>query len=108
MQGGRQRAAQRLVGPGLDLAGAPQPADRLGAQRVEQHGLPDAAQAGEHQAALGPAAGDPLQDDLEDVQLAVAPGELGRPLTGAGRVRVAHRIHASHRIGLSSASARCG
>ena len=100
------RAAQRLVGPGLDLAGAPEPADRLRAQRVEQHGLADAAQAGEDQAALGPAAGDALQHDVEDVQLPAAPGQLGRALAGAGGVRVAYRIHASHRIGPSSANAR--
>jgi hypothetical protein len=49
----------------------------LRAQRVEQHGLADAAQAGEHEAALGPAAGDPLEDDVEGVQLAVAPASSG-------------------------------
>ena len=94
VQRGGDRPAQRLVRPGLDLAGAPEPADRLRAQRVEQHRLADAAQPGEHQAALGPAAGDPFQHDVEDVQLAVAAGQLGRALAGAGRVRVADRIHA--------------
>jgi hypothetical protein len=94
VQRGRDRAAQRLVGPGLDLPGAPQPADGLRAQRVEQHRLADAAQPGEHEAALGAAARDPLQDDIEHVQLTAAAGQLGRPLTGAGCVGVAHRIHA--------------
>ena len=73
------------------------------AQRVEQHRLADAAQAGEHQRALGPAAGDPLQDDVEGRQLGVAAGQLGRALAGAGRVRVPHGIHVEHRMGLSSA-----
>ena len=50
-------------------------------------------------AALGPAAGDALEDDVEAVQLAVAAGQLGRALPGAGGVRVADRIHESHRIG---------
>ena len=94
VQRGGDRAAQRLVGPRLDLAGAPEPADGLRAQRVEQDRLADAAQAGEHQAALGAAAGDPLQDDVEDVQLAAAAGQLGRALAGARRVGVADRIHA--------------
>ena len=93
VQRGGDRAAQRLIGPGLDLAGAPEAADRGRAQRVEQDGLADAAQAGEHQAALGAAAGDPLQHHVEGVQLAVATGQLGRALTGAGCVRVAYRIH---------------
>ena len=107
---GRRTSGRRsdCVGPGLDLAGAPAGADRHRAQRVEQHGLADAAQAGEHQAALGPAARDPLEDDLERVELAVAAGQLGRPLTGAGGVRVAHRIHASDGIGESRRNRRSG
>ncbi len=108
VQGRRDRPAQRLVGPGLDLAGAPEDRDRLRAQRVEQHGLADAAQAGEDEGALGPPARHPLEDDLEDLQLAVAAGELRGALAGAGRIGIANRIHDLDRIGLSSASRRTG
>ncbi len=84
----------------------PVPQRRLiacGPQRVEQHGLAHAAQPGEHQAALGPAARDALQHHVEGVQLPPPPGELGRALAGAGRVRVADRIHESHSIGFLAA-----
>ena len=65
----------------------PHPARTAGrAQRVEQHRLADAAQPGEHDRALGPAAGDPLEHDVEGVELLVATGQLGRPLAGAGGV----------------------
>jgi hypothetical protein len=93
VQGGGDRAAQRLVRPRLDLAGAPEPADRRRPQRVEQHRLAHAPQAGEHQAAFRAAAGDPFQHHVEGVQLAPASGQLRRALAGAGSVRVAHRIH---------------
>ena len=88
-----ERQPQRLVGAGLDLAGAPGARDREAAQGVEQHRLPDAAQAGEHHAAVGPAGGDPLEGDLELPQLAVTTGELGRALAGAGGVGVPDRVH---------------
>jgi hypothetical protein len=94
------RPPDRLVRSGLDLAGAPEPADRLRAQLVEQHGLADPAQPGQHQAALRPAAGHPLEHDVEPGQFPVPAGELGRPLAGTGRVRVPHGIHA---IGLYAA-----
>ena len=90
-----ERPAQRLVGPRLELAGPPAAPDRRRAQRVEQHGLAHAAQPGEHDAALRAATGDPLQDHVEGVELDVAAGQLGRPLAGAGRVRVADRVHAA-------------
>jgi hypothetical protein len=93
VQRGGDRAAQRLVRPGLDLAGAPEPADRGRAERVEQDGLADSAQTGQDQAAFGAATGDPLQDDVEGVQLTAASGQFRRPLAGTGRVRVADRIH---------------
>ena len=64
--------------------------------------LPDPAQAGEHERALGPAVGDPLEHDVERGQLGVATGQLGRALPGAGGVRVPHRIHVEHRMGFSS------
>jgi hypothetical protein len=104
----RDGSPQRLVRAGLDLAGPPQPADRLRAQRIEQHRLADAAQPGEDQASLRTPARDPLQHHVEDRELAPAAGELGRTLAGARRVRVADRIHVSHRIGLSSSDARTG
>ena len=37
--------------------------------------------------------GDPLEGHLELLQLAVAAGQLGRPLAGAGRVGVPDRVH---------------
>ena len=103
VQGRGDRPAQRLVGAGLDLAGAPAPGDRRGAQLVEQHGLADAAQPGEHQRALRPAARDPLEDDVEGRQLGVPAGELGRALAGAGGVGVPDGIHVEHRMAVSSA-----
>ena len=90
----RERSAQPLVGAGLELAGAPLAADGGGAQRVEEHGLAHAAQAGEDQRPLGPAPLDPLQHHVERAELLVPPGQLGRPLPRAGGVRVADRIHA--------------
>ena len=88
-----QRPPQRLVGARLELAGAPALADRRRAQRVEQHRLADAAQPGQHQRALRAPAGDPLEHDVERRELLVAAGELGRSLTGAGRVGVPDRVH---------------
>ena len=108
VQGCGQRAAQLGVRSGLDLACTPAGADRHRAQLAEQDGLPDAAQAGEHEAALGPAPRHPLEDDLERVHLAVPPGQLRRPLTSAGGERVAHRIHASDGIGESRRNRRSG
>ena len=52
--------------------------------------------------ALGPAAGDPLQHDVERAQLLVTAGQLGRPLAGAGRVRVPDRVHDPTVSGVSS------
>ena len=88
-----ERAAQRLVGPGLELAGPPVPAYGGRAQGVEQHGLADAAQPGQDQAALRAAVGDPLEHDVERAELLVATGELGRALAGAGGVGVPDRVH---------------
>ena len=108
VQRGGERAAQLGLRPRLDLARAPPGADGHRAQLAEQHRLADAAQAGEHEAALGPPARHPLEHDLERVDLAVATGQLGGPLTGAGGERVAHRIHASHGIGDSRRFRRSG
>ena len=93
VQRAAQRTAQALAGPGLELAGAPALAHGRAAQRVEQHGLADAAQPGEDEAALGTALGDPLEDDVEGGELLVAAGELGRALAGAGGVGVPDRVH---------------
>jgi hypothetical protein len=108
VQRGGQRAAQVRLGPGLDLARPPAGPDGHRAQLAEQHGLADPAQAGEHQAALRAAARDPLQHDLERVDLAVAPGQLGRALTCSGSERVPHGIHASDGIGDSRRNRRGG
>ena len=67
-----------------------------------------APEPGEHQTAFRAAAGDPLQHDLERVDLAVPPGQLRWPLPGAGGERVAHRIHASDGIGESRRNRRSG
>ena len=103
---GRAELAHRLVhgatasGRRSDWSGrasslpVPQPAPHRGrAQRVEQHGLADAAQPGEHHRALGAPAGHPLEHDVERVELLVAAGELGRALAGAGGVGVPDRVH---------------
>jgi hypothetical protein len=89
----RERQPEGLVGPRLDLPGAPRAFDREAAEGVQEHGLADAAQAGEHHRALGTAGGHPLQRHLELAQLAVAPGELGGPLPGARGVGVPHWVH---------------
>ena len=106
VQGAGQRPAQAGVGPRLDLAGAPEPVHRLRPQRVQQHRLAHSTEPGEHQAAFRPPALHPLQGHVERTQLRVAAGQLGRPLTGAGGVRVAHRVHVSDRINASSADRR--
>ncbi len=93
VQRGGERTAQRLVGPGLELARPPAPPDGGRPQRVEQHRLADTAQPGEDDAAFRPAAGDPLQDDVERLELDVTPGELRRPLPGARGVGVADGVH---------------
>ncbi len=93
VQRSRQWSAQALVGPGLELAGAPVGAHGRRPQGVEQHGLADAPQAGQDDGTLGAPAGDPLQHDVEGVQLLVAAGQLGRALAGAGGIGVANRVH---------------
>jgi hypothetical protein len=108
VQCGGERAAQIGVRPGLDLAGAPPGPHGHGAQLAEQHGLADPPQAGEHEAAFRPAAGDAFEHDLERVELLVAPGQLGGPLARAGRERIAHGVHASDGIGESCPSRRSG
>jgi hypothetical protein len=85
--------SRRLWSGRLDLRRAPRALHRTAAQGVEQHGLADAPQAGQHHGALGAAGRDPLQGDVELPDLAVAAGELGRALAGAGGVRVAYRVH---------------
>ena len=88
------RQPHRAVGAGLDLAGPPRPLDGLAAQRVEEHGLADTAQSGQHHAALGASGSDALEGHLELRELLVAAGEVGRALSGAGGVGVPDRVHA--------------
>ena len=94
VRGRGERSAQPLVGARLELAGAPVGPHGRPAQRVEQHGLADAAQAGQHDRALGATAGDALEHDVEGAQLLVTAGELGRALARARGVRVRDRVHA--------------
>ena len=82
-----------LVGARLELAGAPVGAHGGRAQRVEQHRLADAAQAGQHDGALRSALRDAFEHDVEGPQLGVTAGELGRALAGAGGVGVPDRVH---------------
>jgi hypothetical protein len=93
VQGAGQWAAQWLVGAGFELAGSPAASNGGRAERIEEDGLADATQAGEDEGAFGAAAGDAFEDDVESLELAVAAGELGRTLTGAGGVGVADGIH---------------
>ena len=64
--------------------------DRL--ERVEEHGLADASQAGDQHALLGPPALEAGEQDAERVDLLVAAGQRGRPGAGARRVRVPDRV----------------
>ena len=108
VQGRGQGPAQRLLRARLELAGAPAGPHRGRAQRVEQDGLADSAQAGEHDRALGPTPGHPLEDDVEGVELLVPAGELRGALAGARGVRVPDRVHAgrlSHDLRLSRTKA---
>ena len=105
----RQRDPRRLWSGRASSLPVPQrPAYGLAAQRVEQHGLADAAQPGEHHAALGTARGDPLEDDVELLRAA----RRGRPArAGAGRRRGRTGSGSGprqDRIGLSSGFRRCG
>ena len=93
VQRARDRAADGLVGPRLELARSPQALQCHRPERVEQHGLADAAQAGEHHGPLGPGPGHSLEYHLELADLPVSPGELRRPLPGTGRVGVPYGVH---------------
>ena len=93
MQGARDRPPDRLVGPCFYLSCSPQPADGHRAEGVQQNGLADTAQAGEHHAALWPATSDPLEHHLKLGNLASAARQLGRALPSAGSVRIAYRVH---------------
>ena len=68
--------------------------------------LPTPAQPGQHEAAFGTAAGHAFEHHLERADLFVPAGELRRPLACTGGERIAHRVHGSHRIGVSSDGSR--
>ena len=93
VQGPGNRPPDRLIRPGLDLAGTPEPLHRHRPERVEQHGLADAAQPGQDHAALGAAARDPLEHDLKLPDLTVTAGQLRRPLPGTRGIGIAYGIH---------------
>ncbi len=96
VQRARQRPAQPLVGAGLELAGAPAAGGRRRAQGVEQHGLADAAQPGEHQAALGAAARRPVRGRRRR-RAAARRGRRAR--AGAGRRRARRGSGSGPRLG---------
>ena len=62
-------------------------------ERVEQHGLADAAQPANDHALLGRAALQTANQDPELLELLIAPGERLRARPGVRRVRVIDRIH---------------
>ena len=94
VQGLGQRQTQGLVRARLQLPGAPGPLHRQAAECVQQHGLADAPESGQHHRAFGPPGGHTFEGDLELAQLAVTAGQLGRSLAGTGGVRVPDRVHA--------------
>jgi hypothetical protein len=63
-----------VAGLQLEEGGLPIELPRLVRKDVEQHGLADAAQPGEHHAAFRTPAGDPLQDHLELAELTIPAG----------------------------------
>ena len=77
VHGGGERTTQGLFRPRLQLPGPPAGPHGRRPQRVEEHGLADATQAGEHDRAFRSSAGHPFEDDVEGVELLVATGELG-------------------------------
>src|SRR5690606_17654678 len=93
MQRGGEGPAQGLVRSRLELAGAPPGAHRRGPQGAEEDGLAHPAQTREDDGPFRPPTRHPFQHDVEGVELLVPAGELGRTLAGAGRIRVANRIH---------------
>ena len=101
----RQRPSQLGVRPCFDLPGTPLVLDGHRPQLAEQHGLSHATQSRQHQAALGTAARHAFEHDLERMQLALAPRQLGRPLPGARREGVADGVH-SAKLSACLASAR--
>ena len=58
---------------------------------LQQHGLADSPQSRQEYTTLSAACGQAVERHLEGGQLGFAAGQLGRPLTGAGRVRVSGR-----------------
>ena len=93
MRRGGDRAPERLVRARLKLPCAPTGSDCLAAKSVEQHGLSDAPQTGEDQRALGAPLRHAVQHDIELGKLLITAGQLGRALTGTGRIRVPDRVH---------------
>jgi hypothetical protein len=89
----RQRMPQRLVGPGLELAGTPTATYSRAAHRVEQHRLADAAQSDQHDGPFRAAPRHAFEHHVERLQLGIASGQLGRTLPRTGGVRIADRIH---------------
>ena len=92
--------ADRLIGPGLDLSRPPQALHRHRAERVEQDGLADPAEPGQHHAAFWAAPRYPFEHDLELGEFAVAAGQLWRALPRTRCIRVSHRIHGIAAYGL--------
>jgi len=100
VQRGRDRPADRLIRPGLDLPGAPEPLQGHRPEGIEQHRLADTPEPGEHHAPLRAPPGYPLEHHLELPDLPVAPGEFWRSLPRAWGVRITHRIHGIGLYGL--------
>src|SRR5690606_17377361 len=90
-----QRPPQFLIRSRLDLPGTPAAGTGGRSQLIEQNGLADPAESGEHHAAFRPTPRNAFTDDVEGVELLSAPGEFGWTLTCAGCIRVAHGVHNS-------------
>ena len=83
----------RRVWPVTSVNAVNQPAvDRDALERVEQHRLADAAQAGDQQALLRPAGREAAEQQRELLELGIAPGQGGRRRSGAGSVGVSQRV----------------
>jgi hypothetical protein len=93
VQRGGDRPPDRLLRPRLDLPGSPEPLECHGPERIQQHGLADPAQSGEHHAAFRAAAGYPFQHHFELGKLTVAAGQFGGALASPGRIRIPDGVH---------------
>jgi len=87
------RGPRVLVLGDLGLDGDPTTCPGAALEGAQQDGLTDAAQAGDQHRLLGVAAPQPLEQDLEALQLRVAANQGRRRGAGVRGVRVRPRVH---------------